>query len=425
MRSTVSAFALVLLAPLAASAQTPPPPPPVPTTPEVAPAPPPVPPPAAVAAPAPEPAPMPPMPAAPAPAAAPAAAPAVAAPVGPVNWEFLTDAYYMYNFTGDPSTQAPVGRSYDTAANSFTLNYTEISAQLAPTAASPVGFRIDLGYGHTGAITNSSLASASGTASLSTATSGSPASTLYTGGGFILQQAYGTAKLFDMLTLDAGRFVTSASSEVMETRNNWNYSRSFLFGGVPYIHTGVRLNLKVNDMIGIEGSVVNGINNDPDNNADKTFELALKLTPDAATSISALTYIGKETSGPGAETSILVDVVAARTITETVAVNLNVDYNKTGSTNWWGVSGMGRVVVNPCLNIALRGEYLKSKSLYGGMMGDIALYEGTLTAGIPVAKNFEFRAEVRGDFSDKEAFSKGKTPKKNQFTGLIGFLAWL
>jgi hypothetical protein len=59
-------------------------------------------------------------------------------------------------------------------------------------------------------------------------------------------------------------------------------------------------------------------------------------------------------------------------------------------------------------------------------MADAAIYEFTVTGVIPVKKNYEIRAEFRGDFTNKDGtFVKGTEPKKNQFTGLIGFLAWL
>src|SRR5512146_1186943 len=91
------------------------------------------------------------------PAAAPApaevAAPAPAPAPAPVTfgWEALVDAYYMYNFTGDPKTQAPVYRQFDTTSNNFALNYAKLGVH-ADTDL--VSFRMDLGAGHTAAIIN-------------------------------------------------------------------------------------------------------------------------------------------------------------------------------------------------------------------------------------------------------------------------------
>ena len=60
----------------------------------------------------------------------------------------------------------------------------------------------------------------------------------------MLQQAYLTAVLpvGAGLTVDVGKFVTHMGNEVIESKDNWNYSRSFLFAyAIPYYHTGIRL----------------------------------------------------------------------------------------------------------------------------------------------------------------------------------------
>jgi hypothetical protein len=344
----------------------------------------------------------------------PAAAPGVT--TGPVTWEALVDAYYLYNLTGDPSLQGPALRAFDTRSNSFTLSYAKVAAYMN---ADPVGFRIDLGYGHTGSIINTG-ASLPASGGLS-ATDVAPAS-LY-GTAFFVQQAFATVK-FDTLTIDAGKFVTSASDEVIETRPNWNYSRSLLFNGVPFVHTGLRLGLKVNDMVSLQASVVNGWNNDPDNNSNKTFGGQIALVPATGSSVILTTYIGKE----AVDTQMLFDLIAAYTVSDTVGVSLNADFFKNGDAQWWGIAGKGRFILSDMFNLALRGEVLSTKDggyAGPGSMGTTTLYEGTVTAAVPVRKNFEFRFEVRGDFASEDIFLKGMTPRGNQFTALVGFLAGL
>ena len=56
--------------------------------------------------------------------------------------------------------------------------------------------------------------------------------------------------------------------------------------------------------------------------------------------------------------------------------------------------------------------------------GDAILYEGTLMGGLTVAKHFETRLELRGDFANKDLFNKEGAGRKNQFTGLVAFLAY-
>jgi len=390
---------------------------------------------APAAAPAqPAPAPVTPVEAAPAVAAAPAAPAAPATPAAPppvaFTWEALVDAYYMYNFTGKPSLQGPgAPRQFDVAANSFSLNYAKLGVG-ADTEY--VAFRMDLGAGHTAAIINSASAatSAANAAGAPPTTSGLLSASQY-GHDFLVQQAFATVKATKWLTVDAGRFVTTASAEVIESNKNWLYSRSMLFYGVPLLHTGLRVNATVNPSLKLQASLVNGWNNDPDNNIGKTFGAnATFAPPDSGLNASLTTYIGKEGVAPGAvsggDVTVLIDGVVTKDIGQ-ASVGLNIDYLKTGTPYWIGAAAMGKYAFTDLFNAAARFELVSSKS--GGFTGtaypdDAVLYEGTLMGGLTVAKHFETRLELRGDFANKDLFTKGDAARKNQFTGLVAFLAY-
>jgi hypothetical protein len=363
--------------------------------------------------------------AAPATPAASAAAPPIA-----FTWEALVDAYYMYDFTGKPSLQGPgAPRQFDVASNSFSLNYAKLGVG-ADTEY--VAFRMDLGAGHTAAIINGSSAAASA--------AGNTLSASQYGNDFLVQQAFATVKATKWLTVDVGRFVTTASAEVIESNKNWLYSRSMLFYGVPLLHTGLRVNATVNPSLKLQASLVNGWNNDPDNNIGKTFGANATFAPaDSGLNASLTTYIGKETTaGSGGNTRILIDGVVTKDIAQ-ASVGLNVDYVKDGTPYWIGAAAMGKYAFTDLFNVAARFELVSSKS--GGYTlgfvtppatayaGDAVLYEGTLMGGLTVAKHFELRLELRGDFANKDIFQKGDAGevaynRKNQFTGLAAFLAY-
>jgi hypothetical protein len=378
--------------------------------------------------------------AAPATPAASGAAPPIA-----FTWEALVDAYYMYNFTGKPSLQGPgLPRQFDVAANSFSLNYAKLGVG-ADTEY--VAFRMDLGAGHTAAIINGSSATTSAAGNALTASQ--------YGHDFLVQQAFATVKATKWLTVDAGRFVTTASAEVIESNKNWLYSRSMLFYGVPLLHTGLRVNATVNPSLKLQASLVNGWNNDPDNNIGKTFGAnATFAPPDSGLNASLTTYIGKEGPVPavagtvsGGDVTILIDAVVTKDIGQ-ASVGLNVDYLKTGTPYWIGAAAMGKYAFTDLFNVAARFELVSSKS--GGYTsgfatptptvdpappaadprgGDVFLYEGTIMGGLTVAKHFELRLELRGDFANKDIFQKGDAGevaynRKNQFTGLVAFLAY-
>jgi len=406
MRLLSTVLALCTVFPMMANAQTA-----AEATPAAAPAaaPPPAPVPAPVAAP---------VEAAAAPAPAPAAPPPIA-----FGWEALVDAYYLYNFTGDPKTQGPAYRQFDTTANNFALNYAKLGVH-ADTDL--VSFRLDFGGGHTAAIINGASGGASAPG---TATASSDTASLY-GNGFLIQQAFATVRPHPNVSIDAGKFVTSASAEVIESNKNWLYSRSLLFYGVPLLHTGLRVNAALLGTIAtpelvLSLQLVNGWNNDPDINSDKTFGLNLTYTPpNQGLTASLTTYIGKEVAG--ADTTVLIDAVVTKDIGN-ISVGGNLDYFKIGTPYWFGIAAMGRYTINDSFNVAARAEYIYDKSnayVLASPQDTASLYEITGQGAWTVGKHYELRLEIRADMANKDEFIKGTTARKNQVTGLLAALAY-
>ena len=169
----------------------------------------------------------------------------------------------------------PAQRNFDLNANTFTLNYAKVGIGVN---ADPVGLRLDLGYGATGLLINGANPSDA---------SSDP---------FLVQQAYATFAPVKGLTIDFGKFVTTAGAEVIEANKNWLYSRSIAFFNIPLLHTGFRAGYKVNDMMSLQISVVNGWNGvgiAPDVTGAKTYGASLNLTSLAGLNVIATTYIGK------------------------------------------------------------------------------------------------------------------------------------
>jgi Putative beta-barrel porin-2, OmpL-like. bbp2 len=417
MRLRACLLAIAVVLPLRAFAQTPPPaaPPPAP--------------PAEAAPPA---APMAPAPAAVVVAPAPMPPPPPAAPAGPApKFVFggLVDTYYLFNFiradgtntlTGPVTTPGtapflPVGRAFDVASNSATLALAKLTMNAS---LDPVSLQLDIGYGADGAIINAAGAGSTGQ------------------GEILVEQAYGEITLpvgLPSFTLDFGKFTTTAGAEVIEANKNWLYSRSLLFNAIPLLHTGARANLKINDQVTVQASVVNGWNNDPDLNAWKTVGLSASITASPMVSIIATTYFGKEAaqgalpSTPG-DLRVLGDLVAAITVNSQFGLNLNVDYIKAfddiAADYQIGAALMGRYVVNPHFNVAARGEFLASHN--DAMAVTLKQGEGTVMVGIDVGSNFELRPELRADFASSpngaNVFAGGA--KSSEFTGELAALTW-
>jgi hypothetical protein len=397
MRLCASVIAIAVLSPLSAFAQTPPPgaPPPADAT-AVAPAP------APAAAPTPA-APV----AAPAPPAAPAAPPAK-------TWkdlitiDGLVDSYYLINMTGKgahSSLVPPADRQFDTNSNTFTLNYAKIGLGMT---ADNVALRMDIGYGAMGNIING------------------------TNQPVVAEQAYMSVTPMTNFTIDFGKFATTAGAEVIEAEKNWLYSRSFLFFNIPLVHTGLRLNYKVNDMVSVQGSLVNGWNGqgfEPDANAGKTIGLSATIVPNAALSIIPTIYWGSETAGmAGTDYRFLGDLVAAYTMGP-LGVNLNFDFvqdKDAGIDPFLGVALMGHYTINDHVNATARVEYAQQKAASGAT--NQKYEEVTVGLACPVAGHFEVRPEIRADFSSPSAFAESfdtmDAPKGTQVTGLVAGLAY-
>ncbi len=419
MRLRACILAIAVVTPLRAFAQTPPP--------EAAP--PAAPPPAVIVAPADAPPPPPP------PAAAPMApAAATTAPAAGPKFTFggLADAYWLYYFNpadGSNSMAQPTARAFDTNGNSITLALTKLSMNAS---LDPVAFQVDMGYGATGSIINSN--------------NGVSLPAGQVPGSFVLLQAFGTVTAMTQgpmaLTFDFGKFYTTAGAEVIEANKNWLYSRSILFNVIPLVHTGARANLKVSDQLSLQLSLVNGWNNDPDNNAWKTVGLNAAITINPMISIIPTVYIGKEATQPaGASTPgnvrILADLVVPITISDKVGLNLNVDYinapnflpagvappNPDSSDDYIiGVSAMGRFVLSDHAYLAARGEFVRTHVSVAGVGANNNMEEVTAMVGLPAGKNFELRPEVRADFSGDQIFAGGT--KKNQVTGTVAALTF-
>jgi hypothetical protein len=387
----------------------------------------------------------PPAPPAPPPAAAPpAAAPPAAAPAAPaapaktwkelITMEGLVDAYYMYNFTGDTApfhTQTtPQGapaftRSFDLNSNSFTLNYAKLAVGMAP---DPVGFRIDLGYGATGMLINGAAPG----------TNGQPTTAIQFGANqasaFLIEQAFATLAL-GPLTLDAGKFTTTAGAEVIEANKNWNYSRSILFGYIPLVHTGLRGTYKVSDALTIQGSVVNGWNDlgfEGYPVSGKTLGVSINYTAPSATNVILTGYFGPELlAGTSTSWRNLIDLVVAQTIGN-LGLNLNFDWinqnNFAPYDNYVGVAVMGHYPVNDHFVLSLRGEWARPTFAPSATtpLQKWNLYEGTLTGAIPFGTHMEVRLELRGDGAsgDNNVMDFNGGTSKGVFTGTAAFLAW-
>jgi hypothetical protein len=113
-----------------------------------------------------------------------------------------TDTYFSHNFNNPPG-RISAARAFDTRDDKFRLNLAKVSVERATT---PFGFRADIGLGDAMKAIHASEANRNG---------------VYRH----IEQAYVSAG-HRGVRVDFGKFVTQHGAEVIETSDNWNYSRS-------------------------------------------------------------------------------------------------------------------------------------------------------------------------------------------------------
>jgi hypothetical protein len=220
---------------------------------------------------------------------------------------------------------------------------------------------------------------------------------------------------------------------VIEANKNWLYSRSIAFFNIPLLHNGFRAGYKVNDMVSLQISVVNGWNGvgiNPDITGAKTYGASLNLTPMSGLNVVATTYIGKNEAvfGPGGaavvspDTRILGDLVVAYTL-GALGLNLNFDYIKDEGAGYFDtmvVAAMGRYAVSDQFALAGRGEYY-TNNVPGGRQN---AQEVTIGGAFPMANRLEARLEARADFRDNAFPNSDGMPTSNMVTGTAALLGW-
>ncbi|MHB9012323.1 MAG: porin [Ignavibacteriaceae bacterium] len=324
----------------------------------------------------------------------------------PLQISGMFDLYYSKNFN-NPASHINDFRNFDIYENQFDINLAKVTFQKL---ASPVGFRIDLAFGHAMDIVNSD-------ASLGTEKSLRN-----------IEQAYLTAVIpvGNGLTINAGKMVTHMGGEVIESASNINYSRSLLFAyAISYFHVGACASYPFSNQFTATVYIYNGWNNIVDNNKDKTLGAEIVWTPS-----STFTFIQNWIGGPeepnGTKKRHVFDTILNYQATDALFVTLNADYGQealdpTGYAIWKGAAFTGKYTLTSVSALGARGEYYYDQS--GFTTGTAqALKEITLTYEYKFANSLITRLEFRRDWSDQNTFedANGMITKNNQSTILVG-----
>jgi len=290
-------------------------------------------------------------------------------------------------------------RTFDMAHNSFSLGLAEIVFEKAPSASSRVGGRVDLDFGTTADIVGSFEPGDNETYKH-------------------LQQAYISVMANDQVTIDVGKFVTPHGAEVIESQNNWNYTRSVLFGyAIPFYHAGVRVAVAASEQLTLTGYVVNGSNNTTETNSDKTFIAAAAFTPS-----EQLTWFGNFMAGKEADFDTdgeqdlvwLFDTTLSFVATDVLSLMANFDYGSAANADpatvgdpatFWGVAAYARYQAQEDWALAGRFEYIDDSNDGWLFIGEKA-QTFTLTSDHNILDGLITRLELRVDKTESDQFTK-------------------
>ena len=330
----------------------------------------------------------------------------------------LVDAYWLYNSNKVP----PLYQAFDVLYNSFDVSMAEIWVNKTPTADSRIGYKIRTTFGSAADI----MAAAAGQFAKE-----SPYKNI--------EEAYGSylAPVGKGLQIDIGKFVTNAGAEVIEAKDDFNYSRSLLFQlAIPLYHSGIRLTYSPNDKVTLMGGVINGWNVVNDNNTAKSVMASITWKPTGSLSVVENYIGGPEQPDNNDNWRQLSDTVVSYTVNPQLSLMANYDYahDTTAapapgllagtSVHWQGIAGYLKYQANKYVAISPRVEFFNDpQGFQTAFAGGQNLSDATITLEVKPADNFIWRIEYRNDFSSQSPFiNSSGLAKSNQNLFMVGFL---
>jgi hypothetical protein len=320
---------------------------------------------------------------------------------------------YTFNFE-NPDSGINRQRIFDQKANTFLIDLAQVQFAKDPPVGG-VGFKLKVSAGETAKLIHS-------------AGLGTPDDE------FDLTEAYVdyVAPLGSGLKLRFGKFVTYHSAEVIEAKDNFNYSRSFLFNvAVPFTHTGFMAGYKFSEAFTANLYLVNGWDVTTDNNNGKTFGAGFIFTPLDAVQLTFNFMYGPEQPDNSSHNRFLFDWIGAFKVTKQLTLMANVDYaneesdplNGGKNSEWYGAALYAKYDFTDFFSTSIRAEYFDDKN---GVRTGITqkLKEITLSTEFRIAKGLLVRPEYRHDWSDQKGFDSHKNTfdKKSQDTIALGVM---
>lgn len=195
------------------------------------------------------------------------------------------EAFWQYNFNR-PFNGETAARGFDTRHNTFSLSNAVVDA--AWTVRERVSGRLALQFG----LTPETYYSAEPSRTVAGTTGIGVGPQVWK----FLQQAWVAylAPVGRGLLIEGGLFLSPIGPEGMAVKDQWNWSRSNLFYGLPYYHTGVRVTYSPRPNMNVSIAGFNGWNSVIDNNDEKSLALQWTYSVPDRLSMSFVYFSGVE-----------------------------------------------------------------------------------------------------------------------------------
>ena len=207
--------------------------------------------------------------------------------------------------------------------------------------------------------------------------------------------------------IEAGVFPCHVGFEGFFSKDNWNYTRSWLGEFSPYYSAGVKVGFPLGDHLRGQVHVLNGWQIIRDNNEGKTIGTQLLWGSDRF-SAAFNTMYGAELPDDESSKRGFGDLWMSFNVTPAFTLVASFDagrqeYPEAPTAKWWGAAAYGRLAVSEATAVALRLEQFDDPD--GGIAGSPQkLDEATLTLEHRPRPNLILKLEGRYDKADNPVF---------------------
>jgi hypothetical protein len=327
-------------------------------------------------------------------------------------------------------------RGFDNRSRTFTLSNVVLDGK---GERGPVSARVALQIGHTPSTYYLAEPSLGGTASVN-ATS----SELWK----YVQTATVAVKAPREFVVEAGLFPSPIGPEVIPVKDNWNWSRSTLFFGLPFYHTGATVSRALG--CGWTGKlhIYNGWNSVTDNN--RTPSIAVSASYANGDSLAQVLYFGgverPANALEGQPWRHLVDAYVQHPLTTRLTVlahgDAGTERGRLGRSWWLAGALSAKVTLSSKLYAALRADAFRESVPSEGGIDAAPIFwptawigSGTATLAYQPYPNVSARLEYRHDQAASDVYFGGavagdgvRTPfvfdRDAQDTFTLGVTAW-